>query len=143
MGKHPRIDSNTQLRLQSKRSIKFIAVCPFHNIITLIIRKSHITVVKSICNAALNAAEGDIGLSSSEKSIFHQHQPTFRFLTDRSVSLSRKREFLLRNRNHILSSGLLSLLLSTVLKSIGTSFIVPIAPINDTTIIQKVHTCKS
>ena len=138
MGKHKRIVSNGQIRLQTKRAIKFIAVCPAHKLISHIIRTSHITVVKSICNAALNASQGDIGLSTQQISLYKRYRSSFEFLTCRDVSIEKKRAYLSANHNKVLSSGLITQILSSVLSSIGTSFIIPQEP-NVSTCVQKVH----
>ena len=53
-----------------KRTIKYLAACKHPEIISRIIAKSPDNVIKSICDATLNAARGEISLKPKEKKIW-------------------------------------------------------------------------
>ena len=120
----------------TKNTIKFLTICKEISIKKQILQKSSNLVIKSICNAALNAASGDIGLNKTQIHLFQSHKKSFEILLAKSISISNKKSYLIQNKNNVLH--LLSPLLSVVLDSIGTQFIIS----NDHS-IQKVCVNKS
>ena len=106
----------------TKRTIKFLAGCTNEKLVKAILKLANISVIKSICNAALNATSGDIGISPKHKKLFDSYRSTFQFLISRSISLETKTNRLIANRNHELA--LIPTLLSCVLDSIGCTFVV-------------------
>ena len=54
-----------------KGIIKYLATCTHPEIISRIIPKSPDNVIKSICDATLNAARGDVSLKPKEKRYWH------------------------------------------------------------------------
>ena len=112
---------------RTKRTIKFLAISSDSKIIRPIIKglPGSNSLIKSICNAALNAARGEISLTDSEKSAFQKHRDDIDYLAKRQKLVSVK-NFLLANKNQVIL--LIPVLLSSVLRSIGTSFIVEQVP---------------
>ena len=108
---------------RTKRTIKFLAICSDSEIIKPIIKyfPSSNSLIKSICNAALNAARGEISLTDSDKVAFQKHRKDIEYLSRRQKLVSVK-QYLLSNKKQVIC--LIPVLLSTVLRSIGTSFIV-------------------
>ena len=115
----------------TKRTIKFLSICKDRKIVKEIIKSSDSTIIKSICNAAVNATTGETVISDSNKRLFHSHLESFQLLTSRSISLRHKSNYIISNRKKVLT--LIPILLACVLNSIGTTFCV------ENGIIQKVH----
>lgn len=59
-----------------------------------VVRAAPDSVLKSICNAALNVERGEIKLSPSQKTLFRQHRQQIANLTSRRVGLHSKRRIL-------------------------------------------------
>ena len=104
----------------TKRTIKFLAICSDTKTAKQVIKSSNNSVLKSIANAALNAAAGDVSITHLESKLFQDHRSTFDFLIEKHSILAIK-HYLTSNKNKVLI--LLPTLLSCVIKSIGTSFI--------------------
>ena len=107
---------------RTKRAIKFLSSCNETEIIRSIVKYSaSYSLVKSICNAALNCASGEISLTECEKLKFQKHRLSFQQLTKKQALVNIKK-FLLANKLGLLR--VIPTLLDCVLRSIGTSFIV-------------------
>ena len=107
---------------RTKRTVKFLATCTDTEIIRSILKyTSSNSLLKSICNAALNCASGEITISESEKITFKKHRKAFEYLTNKQ-SLTNIKKYFLANKLNVLR--LIPLILDSVLRSIGTSFIV-------------------
>ena len=104
----------------TKRTIKYLAICKDIKIIKNILKSSNNNIIKSICNASINAANGEIIISDSNKRLFHSYQSSFQILNSRSISISLKRSYIMSNKQKVLT--LIPLLLTSVLSTIGTSF---------------------
>ena len=107
---------------RTKRTIKFLATCKEILIIRAVLKNSPSnSVFKSISNAALNCASGEIAISDKEKSSFQKHRKAFELLSKKQ-SLKSIKKFLLQNKSKFLH--IIPTILDCVLRSIGTSFIV-------------------
>lgn len=116
----------------TKRTVKYLATTHNPRIQQLILRTTPASVIKSICNAALNAQRGEIRLSASEKRALSKHRGLIEALVDEQVPVERKRANLIRSTSSS-SSGLkqkgkgigvlIPILLSAVLSAIGPSFL--------------------
>ena len=105
-----------------KRTIKFLANCTDTKLIRLVLKTSSSTsLIKSICNAILNAATGEISISESEKTVFQKHRKSFELLSKKQT-LTTIKQYLINPKNKIL--GVIPVLLTCVLRSIGTTFII-------------------
>ena len=79
--------------------------------------------MKSICNAAVNAADGDVGIKAKLRRHFAKHRSVFAVLTSKKITIGEKNKYVLRDRGRALE--LIPPLLTCVLASIGTGFITP------------------
>ena len=106
----------------TKRTVKFLAICTETEIIRSIIKHSTSnSLLKSICNAALNCASGEISISDSEKLSIQKHRRAFEFLTKKQA-ITNIKKYLLANKLNVLR--LIPVLLDCVLRTIGSSFII-------------------
>ncbi len=124
------------MRKVTNSTIKFLSICKDSSTIKQIIQISNNFVIKSICNAALNAASGDIGLNTIQIKLFQKYKKSFSYLLSASISIANKKKYILQNKNKVLQ--LIPTLLSVVLDSIGIQFIIS----NDNS-IQKICNHKS
>ena len=77
-------------------------------------------MIRAICNAALNAREGDVRMPPHLKQIFAKYRQHINRLTDRRCPLVEKRRLLVQ-RGGVLP--IIAPLIATVLGSIGEEFI--------------------
>ena len=77
-----------------KRTIKYLATCKHPEIISRIIAKSPDNVIKSICDAALNAARGEVSLKPKEKKILASHRKLIERLIQRGETANSMRHLL-------------------------------------------------
>jgi len=102
-----------------KRTIKYLAVCKNPEIISRIIAKSPDNVIKSICNAALNTAEGSVILKKKQKQILGAHRGLIHELVQKGESPQRKKNLLLQKGGSVLGI-LIPTILGAVLTSLGS-----------------------
>ena len=103
-----------------KRIIKFLSITPDSKVVRPVLHKASDSVIRAICNAALNAREGDVRIPPHLKHIFAKYLRHIHRLTDHRCPLSKKR------RLHVQPGGVLPIigsLIATVLGSIGGEFI--------------------
>ena len=103
-----------------KRTIKFLSTSPDLKIVRAILRKSSDKVICAICNASLNARQGEVVLTPTLKQLFSRHHRHFDRLSDPRYPIKRKRAICIQK------GGLLPIipaLLGTVLGSLGSEFI--------------------
>jgi len=81
-------------RAALSHTIHYLSVCKDPDLVKHIIRASPDSVVKTICNAALNVERGDVGLTEADKRRLRRHRKGIALLTSRKVSLKRKRQAL-------------------------------------------------
>ena len=77
-----------------KRTIKYVASWKHPEIISSIISKSPNIVIKSICDAALNAARGAVSLKPKEKRILATNRQLIERLIEKGESAKRNRQIL-------------------------------------------------
>ena len=77
-----------------KRRIKYLATWKHPEIISMIIEKSPDNVIKSICDASVNAARGDVSLKPKEKNILAAHSKLIERLIQRAQPAKRQRHLL-------------------------------------------------
>ncbi len=106
----------------TKHTIKFLAECDDSNVVRSILQHASSKVIKSICNAAANATSGDVGMSMKLRKYFELYRRAFKVLISRTLNYTYKRRYIMSNRNAV--HKLIPPLLSCVLDSIGTTFII-------------------
>ncbi len=107
--------TNNKIRLV-KRYIKLLALVSDPSQQKILIKRSPDSVIKSICDAALNAQKGDVSISRQKKKRLANQRNLFSKLTNRKVSILKKRKFLVQRGG----LAILPILLSTVLGSLGS-----------------------
>ena len=103
-----------------KRTIKFLSTSPDLKIVRAILRKSSDKVICAICNASLNARQGEVVLTPTLKQLVSRYHQYFDRLSDPRYPIKRKRAICIQK------GGLLPIipaLLGTVLGSLGSEFI--------------------
>lgn len=105
----------------AKHYIKFLSSC--HDPITsqFLLRKAPDPVVKSICNAALNALKGKIKLSKRTKQVLKRYKSPIVKLVDPKPSIRSKRRALVQKGG----AFFLPLLLATIISQIGSQLLLP------------------
>ena len=103
-----------------KRYIKFLSIAPDTEVVGIVLQKALDGVILAICNAALNAREGDVRIPPYLKHIFAKYHRHIHRLTDRSCPLIEKRPLLVQRGGVLL---IIAPLIATVLGSIGGKFI--------------------
>ena len=96
-----------------KRRIKYLATWKHPEIISMIIEKSPDNVIKSICDASVNAARGDVSLKPKEKTILASHRNLFERVIQRGETPKRKRYLLIQT-----GGSILGLVIPTVLGAV-------------------------
>jgi len=78
----------------TKRAIQLLAICKDRCVNRKIIERSPDSVIKTLCNVALNAERGDIKLSPGQKKLFGKHRGLISKLTNKKLSLATKRKII-------------------------------------------------
>ncbi len=99
-----------------KRYIKLLSVITEPTQQKAILKKAPDGVIKSICDAALNAQRGDIRLTRVAKKKFTGQRLLFDSLISRIVSIPKKRQKLIQRGG----LAILPILMSTLLSSLGS-----------------------
>ena len=107
---------------QVKHTIKYLALCKNPEIISRIISDSPENVIKSICNAALNTAEGNVTLKNREKKILSKNRELIERLIQKGEPASKKRKILKQTGGHVLGL-IIPTILGAVISTLGTGFI--------------------
>jgi hypothetical protein len=100
-----------------KRYVKLLAFLRDPKQQVPLLKKAPDQVIKTICDAALNAQQGDVRLSNAAKRSFGKQKPLFKKLTSRKVKLQGKRRLLIQRGG----LGIIPLLLTTVLGTLGSA----------------------
>lgn len=100
-----------------KRTVQYLSVCRDPKIRNLVLAKSSDGVIKTICNAALNAERGDVPFTPAQKRLLARHRKQIALLTSRSVPLKKKRRALVQRGGFL--QFLLPALLGPVISAIG------------------------
>ena len=104
--------------LQLKRTVKYLACCKSPEIISVIIANSTDKLIKAICNAALNTAQGIVSLTKSEKRVLSGNRAFIQQLIQRGETVEKKRKFLKQTSERILAL-IIPLVLRVVISSLG------------------------
>lgn len=102
----------------TKRYLKFLSVCNNPKAFASVLRTSPDSVIKRICDAALNAAQGEIPIDDRKKKLFKRNRKTFSLLLNPRVAINRKRRYLSNQKGG--AFPLIPILLSTVLTTLGS-----------------------
>lgn len=78
----------------TKRTIKFLAICKDKQLLNSVLRRAPDSVIKKLCDIALNALKGDVQLSASQRKLFRKNRRKITKVVDRSVPLDKKRVIL-------------------------------------------------
>jgi hypothetical protein len=100
-------------------TVKFLSVCQNLTTFIQVLKTAPDSVVKIICNAALNALKGDVGLSDDIKDHLHKYRSAVITLTSKTVSLARKRHLLESKSKVIGGYYFVPALLAATLSSLG------------------------
>ena len=111
--------SQTHLKVV-KRIIKFIPVFPDIKTLRIILKKAPAEVIIAICNAAINARQGDVVLSKKLKHLFRRYNRQFDRLTDPQYPIEKKRTLCIQ-RGGILP--IIPALIGTVISTLGSAFV--------------------
>ncbi len=103
-----------------KKTIKYLSICQDPRIQRRILRISPNPIIKSICNAALNIERGPLQLTKTHKKLLSNNRPQIHTIANSGNTISQKRKILIQGGNGILA--ILPLILSTVLSSLGSTF---------------------
>ena len=119
-----------------KRTIKFLASGPDINEVRATLVKAPIGVIRGVCNAAVNARQGEVQIPPHLKPLFRQHSDHIDILIDRQQPLEFKRQLLTSGggegkRQKGGAFPIVVPLLATVLGSLGGKFISRILRRND------------
>jgi len=106
--------------LHLKRTIKFLATNKNPKLLKAVLKEAGNPLIKSICNAAINVAQGDVQLSQKQKRLLRSHRKYIQSLIQKGEPVARKRK-LLNQKGGALAAVLIPILLSTVLSSIGSA----------------------
>ncbi len=104
-----------------KRYVKFLAVCKDPTTSKAALRAAPDQVVKHICNAAVNAYQGDIKLSKKQKSTLKNYKNSIAALSSKNIPLKNKRKII----NQKGGFSFVPIILSTVLSALGSSLLSP------------------
>jgi hypothetical protein len=105
-----------------KKTLKFLSVCKNPQLVAQIIAKSPDSVVKAICNAALNAAQGEVELPKKTKKVLAKNRQFIHNLIKKGEPIHKKRRIICQTGGNI-SGTVLPPLLRSVFTSIGSGFI--------------------
>ena len=100
-----------------KKTIKYLTSCKHPEIISSIISKSPNNVIKSICDAALNAARGAVSLKPKENRILATNRQLIERLIEKGESAKRNRQILYHT-----GWSILGLVISIVLGAVLSTF---------------------
>ncbi|KAF0146584.1 MAG: hypothetical protein FD143_3317 [Ignavibacteria bacterium] len=93
-------------KVNLKKTIKFLSVCKDPRIIRGVLKRSPNNVIKTLCNATINAAQGEINLKNS--------------LIKRGETVEKKRKLLVQKGGGPILAAVLPIVLNTVLSAIGS-----------------------
>ena len=102
-----------------KDTIKFLSFCQDKRIHKDILSRAPPNVIKRICDAALNAREGQVILSKKQKQLLARHRKTIEKLLQKSIPVERKRRVLVQQGGGI-AAVIIPVILSAVLEPLGS-----------------------
>ena len=98
-----------------KSTIKFLSICRHPAITSQIIKYSPDSVIKLICNAALNAAQGDVSLTRKQKRLLSKYRAFLATLIRKGEPVQKKRKLLLQK-----GGGIIGLVIPAILSAVLT-----------------------
>ena len=101
----------------TKRTVKYLSICHNPKVQQQVIKQAPDSVIKAICNAAVNAERGDVHLTEANKKLFRKNRSKIAVLTSRSKSLKDKRRTLEQKGG----AFFLAPLISSVLGALGSA----------------------
>ncbi len=72
-----------QMGTVNEKTIEYLAICEDTRAVKEVLRSANPKVLKSICNAAVNAADGDVGIKAKLRRHFAKHRSVFAVLTSK------------------------------------------------------------
>jgi hypothetical protein len=105
----------------ARRIVKYLAVCQDPAAFRQVLRSAPDRAIKVICNASLNAIEGDVTLTDEERNLLRKYRDSVLYLIAKDKSIARKRALLLSKKKQVGGYYFLPTLLNAVLKSLGRS----------------------
>ena len=102
-----------------KNTIKFLSFCQDKQIHKDILSRAPPNVIKRICDAALNAREGQVVLSKKQKLVLARYRNTIEKLLKKSLPVERKRKVLVQQGGGI-AAVIIPVILSSVLGALGS-----------------------
>lgn len=112
--------STTPARTATKRTIKYLSICKDPAAFRQVVQRAPEAVIRTICNAALNAEQGDVALSKVQKKLFRVHRKKIATLSSPRYSIPTKRKTVQRGGFFFVPA-----ILSAVLGSIGSALFAP------------------
>jgi hypothetical protein len=110
-------------QMSTKRTVKFLASCNYPPTFRQVVHSAPDSVVKSICNAAINALAGDVVLTDEQRKHLHKFRKQIIYLTSKKEPLPHKRALLESKNSQLGGSAFVPLLLSLVIASLGSAFL--------------------
>ena len=102
-----------------RKTIKFLSVCNNPRVVKGILKSAPDRVIKAVCNAAINAAQGDVNLNRTHKKVLSTHRAFINSLIQKGEPVKRKRQILVQKGGFV--AGLvLPIILSSVLSAVGS-----------------------
>jgi len=101
------------------RYIELLEVCNNPSVTRAIVKCAPDTVIKTICNAAVNCFRGDIKLSAHQKKVLKRFRHQIEKLCSKSINLKSKRKILIQKGGVIW----IPLLIGSVLGTFGTQLL--------------------
>jgi len=98
-----------------ERYIKLLEVCNNPTVTRAILKTAPESVIKTICNAALNCYRGDVQLSPKQKHILKRFRKQIEALCSKSIGIKFKRRILVQKGGAIW----IPLLIGSVLTTLG------------------------
>lgn len=95
-----------------KRILEYISICRNLKAYQAVLSSSSDTVIKSICNAVINAFKGDIVLTRSQRRHFARQKYIVQFLVNSSKPINKKRKIIISKKSFLFIPTLLALVLN-------------------------------
>ena len=100
-----------------KRYVKFLSICKSPSATKEVLKTAPDSVVKTICNAAINAFQGDVQLSKTQKTRLKKYKSAIQSLISKDKPLKTKRKILIQKGGW----SIVPILLSAVIGTLGSS----------------------
>ena len=107
-------------KVNLKKTIKFLSVCKDPRIIRGVLKRSPNNVIKTLCNATINAAQGEINLKKHDRKTLSRHRKFIASLIKRGETVEKKRKLLVQKGGGPILAAVLPIVLNTVLSAIGS-----------------------